>query len=122
MSDDPKNDKALGRRETLRLATAVSALGLGLGATLIGRDAEALPAAQQKIAVNAGDLGRLQLKLWKIADGQPPQLLHTLDATALATAGGGVAPGTYNLKLTSIKSNAETTISDQLITITQQKN
>jgi hypothetical protein len=121
MSDDPKNEKAVGRRETLKLATAVSALGLGLGATLMARDAEALPAVQQKIAVSAGDLGRLQLKLWKIADGQPPQLLHSIDATALATAGGGVVPGTYNLKLTSIKTNVETTVTDQLLTITQQK-
>jgi hypothetical protein len=121
MSHDPKNDKAVGRRDTLKLATAVSALGLGLGATLAARDAEALPAVQQKIAVSAGDLGRIQIKFWKIADGQAPQLLHSLDATALATAGGGVAPGMYNLKLTSVKGGAETTVTDQLITITQQK-
>jgi hypothetical protein len=109
--------KAFSRRETLKLATAVSALGVGLGASLGEGEANAalVPAVQQKVSVATGDLGQLQLKLWKLVPGQSAQLLHGVDVTSLVTGGA-----TYNLKLSSFKGSVETPITDQLVIVAQK--
>jgi hypothetical protein len=103
MSDDTKKKTEavtpavapVTRRDTLKLATALSALGVGLGVTL--REGEA-HAETHKIDTNS--VGLLTLKFYKEVVGKPAQLLHTADLSSYVIKGEA---GRYFLKLENLK-------------------
>lgn len=77
---------SMTRRDTLRLATAVGALGAGLGATFAEGNAFAeaewiKSASFQKLKVASKDLGTVALKISYIKSDGSTQLLHALDLT-----------------------------------------
>jgi hypothetical protein len=87
MSD--KNDKSVSRRDALRLATAVSALGVGLGISL---DSEGASAEEIKFKYGSGStwaleeskVGAFFLKIFAhTADGKEV-LVGNIDVSALA--------------------------------------
>ena len=102
MSKDDK-DKAVSRRDTLKLATAVSALGVGLGAALGSKDATAdeRGGAIHMLKLDGLKLDRLVLTIHK--DDANAQPLQAIDVTPLVTMNMKFTPGTYFLKLTALK-------------------
>jgi hypothetical protein len=106
MSNDKKNEKTVSRRDTLKLATAVSALGVGLGAALGSKDASAdgCGGAIHMLKLDGLKLDRLVLTIHKDDAGTAP--LHAVDVTPLVTQNLKFAPGTYYLKLTGMKAGA----------------
>ncbi len=124
-SSDPK----VTRRDTLRLATAVGALGAGLGVTLKGGDALAGPNSfkevqlkeviSEKLSLAAGELGTVSLKIaYQKADGST-QLLHAFDLTAHFLKIEG--PGAINFTVLNSKGSADSTLLNRSIYIKQQK-
>lgn len=106
MSKDQKQDpKAISRRETLKLASAVSALGVGLGASLASSTASAdgSPPIHQ-VKIDTLKIDGLVLSIHKTSIDSPP--LHAVDVTALVTQAQKWSPGAYYLKLTSLKQGA----------------
>jgi len=103
MSDDTKRMPKLGRRDSLKLATAVTALGAGLGIVLEADDANAEGVAAIFAKIKATDLGNLTVKLFKHdADGKTHTLLDTIDVGALTVKlnkGGSFSVKMYNHKL-----------------------
>jgi hypothetical protein len=99
MSEDTKKMPKVGRRDSLKLATAVTALGAGLGVVLDADDA----VAGETIKLRSGDLGGFTIKLYKLdADAKSTTLLETVDVGALSvkmTKGGSYAIKMYNHKL-----------------------
>lgn len=116
MADDQKRKdqegREVARRDTLKLASALSALGLGLGVLLDADDAEAAP---ERIA--KGDLGRLSLKFFKLeVDDSSPDLLATIDLRRLvAYARRG---GAFSFKIYSEKDDTSKLIADSDIEVT----
>ncbi len=98
MTSSDESKTMLSRRDALRLATAVSALGLGLGVSFGNGEAqvrEAAPAAGFRMRP---ELGQVTLKSYRAADaGRPAELLHTLDVTS--TFGTDIAGGSVEIKL-----------------------
>lgn len=96
--DDAQSKVRAGvsRRDTFKLATAISALGIGLGATL--KSGEALAELHKLDASNAI---KLSLNFYKLKDGQPVQLLHTVDLTQQTIKLRGEGIGQYAIKLES---------------------
>ena len=92
MSDETKT---IGRRNTLKLATAVTALGAGLGIVLDAKKA----AAGEAVRVRFSELGNLSIKLIKLDDAGRQTLLETIDVSALARVGA------YSIKLYNTKSD-----------------
>jgi hypothetical protein len=88
-----KQDTPVSRRDSLKLATAVTALAAGLGATLVSSEAS----AHKPFKVNKGNLGSFSVKLLKYLPGDKLQLVHTFDLGTmnLRTA----ALGSYSIKL-----------------------
>jgi len=110
MSSDDNNERKLGRRDTLKLATAVSALGVGLGVLLDAPNAEAAT-----IKLVNSKLGKLSIKLYKFsADGQQSELLHTLDLSAVA---GKMKAGNYSLKFYNHKIDTPEMLMEQAIDV-----
>lgn len=95
MSNDAKK---VGRRDTLKLATAATALSAGLGVVL---DAgEAVAAETVKLKANA--LGSLSAKLYKdLPDGKGSELIATVDLSAFAGKWRGNA-GNYTVKMCEV--------------------
>lgn len=125
MGNDDSNN--VSRRDTLRLATAVSALGLGLGVVFDGKDADAqvlkgaAAAAATTIKLEASQLGPVSLKLYKLdADGRSFDLLHTLDLSALFMRGEG-KESAVSIKLFNHKAEQPTLIAQQNFRLVQQK-
>ncbi len=106
MSNDENNEKTVSRRDTLKLATAVSALGVGLGAALGSTDASASECggAIHMLKLDGLKLDRLVLTIHKDNAGTVP--LQAVDVTPLVTRSLKIAPGTYYLKLTGMKAGA----------------
>jgi hypothetical protein len=120
----------VSRRDTLRLATAVSALGIGLGVSLEGKEAAAqvlkgsvLPVGSNtSIKLDAATLGPVSLKLYKLnADGQNFDLLHTLDLSSLFVKGEGLKDNAVAIKLFSQKGDQGILISGHEFRIVQKK-
>jgi hypothetical protein len=90
-------DPKVTRRDTLRLATAVSALGVGLGVTM---DAKA--AGPTTVAVKRGDVTGLSLNFlkWDAAGGYQP--ITSTDLTGIVQSG----VNTVAMKLTFQKHGA----------------
>ncbi len=91
--DGSSKGSMVGRRDALKLASAVSALGIGLGVVLEAGDANA-----ETIKIPAARLGKLSIKLFKFdADKNGDTLVRTFDLAALLgqTRNGG----SYSIKI-----------------------
>lgn len=108
---EPMSDP-FSRRDALRLATAVSALGIGLGASIDASAAAPLQTTQLK----RSDIGTLSLKLYKV-DGKTFTFLHAIDLTGLARSD----IGTVSIKLMNQKGDQELTLSEHKIAFTEYK-
>jgi hypothetical protein len=106
-------DDDVSRRETLKLVTALSALGVGLGVTF--REGEAR-AETHKIDRDA--IGVLSLKFYRDNPGKPPELLHAIE---LNPAGLKIEPGRYSLKLTNRRQTAEEIVAEHFLEVTSSK-
>lgn len=113
MSDDAKKMPKVGRRDTLKLATAVTALGAGLGVVLDADDA----VAGETFKLTTSELGKLSIKLFKIdATGKTaPSLLETIDVGALSLKMN--KGGAYSLKFYNSKEDAHVMVSEQTLAI-----
>ena len=116
MSEHEKKDPRVGRRDTLKLASAVSALGIGLGASLAPRDASAESGTGiHGLKYEALKIDGLVLSIHKGDASAPP--VHAVDITPLVTQAGKLAPGTYFLKLTAYKERSVVSTNLDAITI-----
>ena len=97
MSDDTNKMPKVGRRDSLKLATAVTALGAGLGIVLDADDASA-----ETVKLRTTDIGNFTVKLYKFdADGKTHTLVESVDLGALAlklSKGGSYSLKMYNQK------------------------
>ena len=113
MSDDKKMPK-VGRRDSLKLATAVTALGAGLGIVLDGDEASA-----ETVKLKSTDIGNFTVKLYKYdTDGKTSTLLESVDLGALASKmqkGGAYTIKMYNHKDTPVM------LSEQVLAIEPAK-
>jgi len=100
-------DPKVTRRDTLRLATAVSALGVGLGVSM-----DAKGATPTTVSLKRGEVNNLSVSFFKWDAATGYTLLSKTDATALAK--GDLS--TASIKTTWIKGGA----SDE-VTITELK-
>jgi hypothetical protein len=110
-SDDatkPNAPQVIGRRDTLKLATAVSALGAGLGATLLSKDADA-----ETARADAASLGQVSVKLYKLAKDGQQTLVQSFDLSSLSLKSPKDIAGAYTIKLTSHKLERTAVISEQ---------
>jgi hypothetical protein len=115
MSNDPDGSRKLGRRDTLKLATAVSALGVGLGVLL-----DSSEAAAETVKLNPNSIGKLTLKLYKEnADDRPSTLLHTIDFSTVAMK--GQKAGNFTLKLFNQKVESSELVMEHGIVVTANK-
>jgi hypothetical protein len=102
MSDDSKKKLEAvtpSRRDTLKLATALSALGVGLGVTFREGEAHA-----ETYKLDGAAIGALSLKFYKEVVGKPPQLLHTADLSSLVLK---TEAGRYFLKIENLKADSQ---------------
>lgn len=93
-----KPNATISRRSSFKLATAVSTLAAGLGATL--DPAEALAATSEPIKLAKSKVGALTIKLWKhqkTEKGEQTVLVDTVDLASVSHKLG--EPGAYTLKL-----------------------
>jgi hypothetical protein len=127
-NDDTK--APFSRRDTLRLATAVSALGIGLGVSLESKDAASqvlkgspLPVGGlTTIKLDSSNLGPVSLKLYKLnGDGQNFDLLHALDLSSLFIKGEGAKENVVAIKLFNQKGDQAILISGHEFRIVQKK-
>lgn len=115
MPDDTKKMPKLGRRDSLKLATAVTALGAGLGVVLDGDDA-----AAETVKLRTGDIGNFTVKLFKWdAEGKAHTLVETIDLGALAMKMS--KGGSYSIKMYNHKLETPTMLSEQTIAVEPQK-
>jgi len=101
--------KTVSRRDTFKLASAVTALGVGLGASLASEDASADAASPKfnELKLDSNKIDTITLSV------------HKSDASsvALATQSLKLAPGTYALKLTALKLGSVVTSAVETITL-----
>lgn len=93
-----KKDASISRRASFKLATAVSTLAAGLGATL--DPAQAFAAGAEPIKLAASKVGTLTVKLFKhekTEKGEKVVLVDTLDLASMSHKLG--EPGAYSFKL-----------------------
>lgn len=115
MSNDSDHPAKLGRRDTLKLATAVSALGVGLGVLL-----ESSEASAETVKLNPNAIGKLTLKLFKEnSDGKPSTLLHTIDFSTVAMK--GQKAGNYTVKMYNQKVESSEVVMEHGIQVTAIK-
>jgi len=119
-NDDSK--PPVSRRETLKLATAVSALGLGLGVVFDGKNAagQVLKGAATSVKLEASKVGTVSLKLYKL-NGDAFDLLHTLDLSGLLAGGGTKGENVIAVKLFNQKGDQATMLSSHELHVVQQK-
>jgi hypothetical protein len=117
MSDDTKKMPKVGRRDTLKLATAVTALGAGLGVVLDADDA----IAAEGFKLAASELGNMTIKLYKLdATGKTaPTLLETIDVGALSQKMS--KGGAFSLKFYNHKQDAAVMLSEHSVAIEPAK-
>lgn len=114
MSDDTKKAPKVGRRDSLKLATAVTALGAGLGIVLDAGDASA-----ETVKLRSTDIGNFTIKLYKYdAEGKTNALVETIDLSALALKMG--QGGAYSIKMYNHK-DAPVMISEQVLAVEPAK-
>jgi hypothetical protein len=105
------SDSNVSRRDTLRLATALSALGVGLG-VVSSKNAEA-QVLKGSTVIDAQTVGQLSIKFYKFApSGQAPVLLHALDLGSLLQRLGNVEQGAISVKLFAAKGGASRILSE----------
>ena len=129
-----ESDPKVTRRDALRLATAVGALGAGLGVTLTAGEALAGPASYkelqvkelqikeavaEKMLLSASDLGTVSLKINYVKADGSTQLLHAFDLTSHFLKIEG--PGALNFTVQNSKGSVDTTLLNRSIYIKQQK-
>jgi hypothetical protein len=115
-------DPEVTRRETLRLATAVGALGAGLGITLATGGALALPAVQAKWAptkatLTPKDLGAVSLKIERVSPGASPEVLYAVDLTPHFLKLDASKGEALSFKIENMKENAATTLLDHTVAV-----
>jgi hypothetical protein len=117
MSDETKKAPSVSRRDALRLASAVSALGVGLGASLVTGDASASATAQSihQIKIDGLKVDSLVLTLHKLDANAAPAA--RMDLTPAVTQNLKLVPGTYFLKLTAFKSSTPVVSAVDAVTI-----
>jgi hypothetical protein len=109
MSDNDDGDSKVARRDALRLATAVSALGIGLGVELVSSEAKADD--WETVTIKREEVGTLALKIYKY-DGAGFTFLHALDLTGFAKSDmGTIAWKLVNQK----KDNSEVVVSQHKV-------
>jgi hypothetical protein len=128
------SDPKVTRRDALRLATAVGALGAGLGVTLTAAEGLAGPASfkeiqykelqlkdavAEKLVLPAGELGTVSLKIAYLKADGSTQLLHAFDLTSHFLKIEG--PGAVNFTIQNSKGATDTTLLNRSIYIKQQK-
>jgi hypothetical protein len=114
----PKDHK-VSRRDTLKLATAVSALGVGLGIAIDGKEA----LAYEWVKLQAKDLGTLGIKVFGPGqDAQTQELLHTMDLSPMLIKWRGTGAITqFTVKLMNIKATGEEIVFQHGLTVVNQK-
>jgi hypothetical protein len=112
MSDDKKMPK-VGRRDSLKLATAVTALGAGLGIVLDGNDA-----AAETVKMKTTEIGNFTVKLYKYSPDGQAALIETVDIGALALK--MQKGGSYSLKMYNHK-DSPVMLTEQLVAIEPAK-
>jgi hypothetical protein len=120
MSDEKLEKKVFNRRETLKLATAVTALGVGLCASLESSDAAAASGPSiSGLKLDPSKIDKIVLTFVKLDPhtGLPGSPLQTIDVTPLVTVSQKIAVGTYSFKLTSMKNNVSTVVANDDWTI-----
>lgn len=108
-------DKKVTRRDTLKLASAVSALGVGLGVTLEANDAEAAP------VVPTERLSQLTIKLHKLGRDGQHSLVESFDVGALSHKLGKDIAGQYTVKLYNVKLDKHEVLVESAIELTAPK-
>ena len=117
MTTKPK--AGMSRRASFKLATAVSTLAAGLGATL--DPAEALAAPGEALKLTKAKIGTLTIKLFKLeqtAKGEKTVLVDTVELASVAHK--LEEPGAYTIKLTNAvigEKTEPTTVIEQKITV-----
>jgi hypothetical protein len=113
-----KPKEGVTRRQTLQLASALSALGVGLGVALESSEAEAAEVA-------ASSVGQLSVKLYKEAKSGDAQLVQTFDLGALSNKAAKDIAGQYTVKIYNLKIDGaqklEKVVSEQTLTLTTIK-
>ena len=112
-----KPNTNLTRRASFKLATAVSALAAGLGATLDSAEALAAPGEPLKLA--KGKLGSLHIKLHKIEKTAKGEKLVLVESVELASVAHKLEePGMYTIKLDGVANKTEvTTVFEQRLEV-----
>jgi hypothetical protein len=100
--DDTPRPATVTRRDTLRLAAAVGALGAGLGTLLESEEAQAA-----SVKLDQKSLGALAIKVYD-EGGKAPVLLKTFDLAQLIklSAAGKLEKG-YSVKLYYVQHKTE---------------
>jgi hypothetical protein len=131
MSSDDRNNPKITRRDTLKLATAVGALGAGLGAFLEGEDANAgdiklrdakLAQANVKLAqikLDQANVGTLSLKIYDHKTPDEAAVLHSLDIGQFIKLKGLSGEHQYSIKLfySDIKQQEDTLVLSHDLTV-----
>lgn len=120
MADDNKKreseESVIDRRDTLKLVSAVAALGLGLGVTT---EAEAQGINAGKI--RAEDVGRFSIKLFKVSSSNSsPDLVETLDLSTIGQHKGANLAGQYSIKLYNTKGEATALLTENSVEIARR--
>lgn len=115
MADDNSGKKhEIGRRDTLKLASALSALGIGLGVMLEADDAAAATAR-----IPTANLGKLTVKLYKFnAESKSNTLVHTFDLNTLL--GRLQRGGTFSIKLFNQKGESAEIVAENEIEVVSE--
>jgi hypothetical protein len=119
-------DPEVTRRETLRLATAVGALGAGLGITLATGGALALPAVQAKwsptrATLSSKDIGVVSFKIERVSSSAPSEVLYAMDLTSHLVKLDATKGEAISFKIENIKENAATTLLDHTVAVSQKQ-
>ncbi len=119
-------DPEVTRRETLRLATAVSALGAGLGITLATGGALALPAVQSKWSptramLSPKDIGVVSFKIERVSSSAPSEVLYAMDLTSHLVKLDATKGEAISFKIENMKENAATTLLDHTVAVSQKQ-
>ena len=104
-------DPKVTRRDTLRLATAASALGIGLGVSI---DAKGAPGAT--VSIKRTDATALSLNFYKLDAKGGYSLLSKSDLTAFVK--GDISNASIKLSYLKVGASDETTLNEMKISIT----
>ncbi len=110
--DNPRRKPDVTRRETLKLATAASALGLSLGFVFDGKDASGqVLKGLTSVKIDAAKLGTVSIKLYALnADGKNFDMVNALDITSLATRAGKGGENVISVKMYNQRPGEDATV------------